>query len=530
MNNRCVDTLKELIEQSADRFGDKPAFRILEDDNYCEITYSQLQQDITAFGRFLAAQSLLNKHIALLGPTTYDWIVCFYGIANHGSVAIPIDKELGPESIIDLLVRSEADCLIFDAGQLEVAKYIASSPDCKIKLICMKENDIFPFIRFANIDSAEIIPEIAPDSLAAIVFTSGTTGKSKGVMLTHRNFAHNTVASFRLNIMQEDTVTLALLPIHHAFQLTCCIHLALFAGATICIGQGIKGIMRDMQHFKPTLLIIVPMIAKGILKTMLRAIEKAGKGRKVERAFKLSRFLLKFGVDVRRKFFQELLAPLGGNLNTIVSGGAFLEPEIGRWFDNIGVDFYNGYGITECSPVVSCNNKRNKRYKSIGKPVDFCRIKIVAGEILVKGSIVSQGYYRDQATTAQSYSDGWFKTGDLGYLDADGYLYITGRKKNTIVLDNGENISPEELEGLLYQCPLIKEALVYSKELKGNQILAAKIHPDMDVAQDMDSIADVIEMHIAKINRSLPKYKQIQDFSLQQYELSKTSTGKIKRD
>jgi long-chain acyl-CoA synthetase len=360
------------------------------------------------------------------------------------------------------------------------------------------------------------------DDLAEIVFTSGTTGKSKGCMITHGNLAWNAMNGSSYTYLTTKDSTMSVLPINHTLEITAGILTPMCCGVTICINDSLKYLSRNLLLYQPQCMIVVPLIVETLHKNIWREIEKTGQHRKVRAAMKIARFLYQCHIDIRRKLFAGILEGLGGNLRLLVGGGAYIEPEIIKDFEAWGINIVQGYGITECAPVVACNTDRYKKYDSVGKIVTGCEVKIVEDEIRVKGPIVMKGYYKNPEATEEAFDGEWFKTGDLGYLDSDNYLYITGRKKNLIILPNGENVSPEELEQKIMRFPYVKEVVVSEKD--------GQIQAEVFLDKEVQDAEQKIKGDITLLNKSLPNYKKIARTVVREQEFEKTTTRKIKRN
>jgi long-chain acyl-CoA synthetase len=371
------------------------------------------------------------------------------------------------------------------------------------------------------------------DDTALIVFTSGTTGKNKAVMLTHKNLCANLFLSVTALDGDEDNhATLAVLPVHHMFQLTTGIQCPIYVGATICIGKGRKYLAQSIKKFNPTILMLVPAAIEMIRKKIWAEVRLQKKEGTFTKAIGASDFLrARLNIDVRKKLFKKIHDTLGGNLRTIISGGAPIDPETVREFKSWGIDIFNGYGITECSPVVSCNTPSENCVGSVGKAGinPYCAVKIIGGEVCVSGDIVMKGYFGDEAATAQVIRNGWFHTGDLGHIDDDGYLFITGRKKNLIILSNGENISPEELEIYYSKIEGIKDILVYDKQVGRESILSAIIVPSEEFIAQNENLQGYFTEQFNKLNPNLPPNKRIYEIGVRRTDFVKSSNLKIKR-
>ena len=528
-----ITTLKELIDFRAKESPNTAAFAWTKSGERIEKTYKELKSEIEALGVALEKRGVVNTKVAILGENSYYWILSFFAVVCSSSAAVPIDKELSTESIINLIKDSGCTHLIFSDTYSDIADSI-----CKSMEICAVNMKDIPSLILegqASIDGGtnnRSNKNISQDTLAAIIYTSGTTGISKGVMLSHGNLALDTYSACSNCKFYGDT--LLLLPLHHSFGLVAGVFVTMVYGYTIYINTSLKNISKDLLAAKPQSLFLVPLFVETLYKNVWTTAEKSGKAGALKLLIKLSNFLLNCGIDLRRKLFKSVINGFGGNLDTIISGGAPLSEKYIKGFREFGINLLNGYGITECSPVVSVN--RNNYYKdgSVGQVLNECTVKIDSkddsgiGEVCVKGSIVMQGYYGMKEATEEALADNWFRTGDIGYLDSDGFLFITGRKKNLIILSNGENVAPEELESLFDSVPLVKEVVVY----ESNHRIVAEIYPDKQYAEDnkIDSITDSLNKSVSEINKKLPKFKQISSVIIRDKEFEKTTTKKIKRN
>lgn len=531
-----VYTLKEVIEYAAEKHKNNIAIKYYDSNkNIEDKSYIDLKNDVEVMSSYLINNKLNKSNIAIIGDISYEWIVSYYAIASSGAVVVPIDKELSAKDIMDLLVRIDAKCIFFGKTSRRKIEEIVCNLNTIEKLISLQYLENYETV-------SEILKEkkndkvskvfIKPDDLASIVFTSGTTGKSKGVMLTHRNLCEDLMYSYYLVGREGNEATVPILPVYHMFEITTGIQCPIYIGFTICIGKGIKYITKSIEEFKPTILTLVPLVVEMLHKNIWMEARKRNKDSKLKFALKVSRFFRHFGIDLRRILFKDIIENFGGRLHTIVCGGAPLRKELEEEFNEFGITLLNGYGITECAPVLSCNMRDHIKSGSVGQPLkEFCEIKIIDGEIYVKGDIIMKGYYNDRESTKEAFKDGWFKTGDIGYLDEDGYLFITGRKKNLIILDNGENVSPEELEDIFIKSDFVKEIVVYADENNSKNQISAFIVPDKDYFKknQIEDIEGVINKEVASINRTLPYYKRVQIVNIREEEFVKTSTGKVKR-
>ncbi|MBO5879232.1 MAG: AMP-binding protein [Clostridia bacterium] len=520
--NRMIADLQEFVKEIAKVYGDKDAYRYFVGNTVVSKTYNQFKADVDAIASWFVKRGWIGKHVAIIGSTSYQWVATFLGIECSANVVIPIDKMLPESDIMNLLVMGDVD-LVFLSEEFEPMMRKIEEADNKISEIIS-----FSGTRFREILRTEptALPKINPDALAEILFTSGTTGVSKGVMLSQRNIASNINDIYRMDYTQnlkKSPVVLSVLPIHHTFELTIDNLGVLYCGATVCINDKIENIVPNLNKFKPSVILIVPTIAEVFYKKVMESISSPIYKRKIKIAKLINRIAKFFKIDIRRRLYKSLLARFGGDLTNVIVGGAALRSEIAEAFDEFGINMYQGYGLTECAPLISANYPRANKVGSVGKPVTYMDVKIENGEILVKGAGVMLGYYKNPEATAEAItSDGWLRTGDLGYFDRDGYLYITGRSKNLIILDNGKNIYPEELELHLSTIKGIKDVLVY--EDKGK--LCAAIH---QLTPNNNEEANSIRLAIKQMNASMPSYKRVVSVAFINKDFPKTTTLKIKR-
>lgn len=504
-------TIREILVNSEEHYGDKDAFRFKAKSNddgdkktiVASKTYSEFKNDTEKFSKALHSIGETNTHIALLGSTSYEWIVSYMGIVNGKNVCVPLDAQLPKEEIHDLLNRADVTTLVYDESKSEIAlEAISACPNLK-NIIAMNladdDDKVLSFWKMTNLQTAGVDFAPSPDDLATIMFTSGTTGKSKGVMLTHRNLAENaTCLDMQID---EGTVIMSVLPIHHAYCLSMDILKGLSIGAVICINDSLLRIAKNIKLFEPNMILMVPLM----IETLAKKLESAA--------------LLPTPV-VKAKVF-------GKQFHTICSGGAYLNPAYINTFKKYGITILQGYGMTECSPVISTNLPWNNKAGSVGKLLPNCEAKTVDEELFVRGSSVMQGYYKMPEETADTLVDGWLKTGDLGYVDEDGFVFLTGRKKNLIITPNGENVSPEEIENKLSENRIIQEVLVRDSE----GVIEAEIFPDYEYA-DKKRVKD-IRSHLQGIiddyNLKAPLYKRIIKLKVRETEFEKNTTKKIKR-
>lgn len=498
-----INTIKDIINQCTSEFSDMTAFLYPSGKDIIEKKYSELKADSEAVSRALESLSLTGKHIAVIGMSSYEWIVSYLGTVNSGSVAVPLDAALPPSEIHELLNRADVSGLIYDKTQKAMVEGIKENCPNVTRIIAMQDGIGGDYLLSELIESnrGSYDTEIDPNALCTLMYTSGTTGKSKGVMLTHKNLASN--VEYCYVEIEPGTVSMSVLPIHHAYCLTSGVLKSLSLGSCICINDSMLHFARNFKKFQPEVTLLVPLI----IETLYQQLR-----------------------DTDPNIPKKLVANevFGPNLKIIFSGGAYLNPDLVDFFEEYGISVLQGYGMTECSPVISNNNQLNAKKGSIGKPLGNCEVKFVDEEICIKGSSVMMGYYKMPEETAQALDpDGWLHTGDLGCMDEDGFLYITGRKKNLIILSNGENISPEELENELGKNDLVKEILVR----ENGKNIEAEIFPDAEFAEK-NSISDIksaLEKIIDDFNKSVPLYKRVTALKIRDTEFDKNATQKIKR-
>ncbi len=508
MNRETVKTLQDLVKQAAADYGDKVFLKEkAENGTIAEASFAQFYTDSLRVAAFLKTKQKpgIPLHAAAIGATSYTYLVSYFGTVSNGNVIVPIDAQLACADICDLLCRANIHVFFYDA------RYAAMLPE--IRRSCPQVQT------FVSLHTAKDVEESVPsilhhysptdtvpvkaEQLASIVYTSGTTGKSKGVMLSHGNLIHNTMCQEKESTPED--VLLSVLPIHHVYCLTCDILLSIRYGTTVCINDSMMRITQNLKRFQPTLILLVPMIANTIYKQIL----SAANAKSLPPA------------TVAKAVF-------GGRLKGIYSGGAYLPPELIAGYQSLGIPIAQGYGMTECSPRIATATLDGESSSDVGTLVNGCEAKVVDGELLVKSPSVMMGYYHDEAATAEALtSDGWLHTGDLGYVDENRRVFLTGRKKNLIILSNGENVSPEELENKFAGVDLIAECLVYTE----NGVITIEVFPNAEFCAEMtaDEIGKSLQKIILETNRTLPSSKTIHRLRIRETEFEKTTSKKIKR-
>ncbi len=513
-----VNDLKEMVDFCAETYGDKTAFWYAKGKQDVKHSFKDIQADINALGTYLHSIGLKNTHIALLGENSYEWIVAYFAVINGGNVIVPVDKEQTPEDVKYVIDKSEATAVFH-------SKLYADKTDlCDIKKLNLA--DFESYIQqgkelIAKGERSFIDHKVDREAVSAIVFTSGTTSRPKGAMLTQKGLMTDAIISLKNLKIPEGTVLV--LPLYHTFGFMAGVACQMLVGFPVYINSSLKKILADIKHAAPGHVSVVPLMLTVMYNKIWANIKESGKENLVKTMIKVSNGLLKVGIDMRRVFFKQILDAFGGNLEMIISGGSALDEKYVKGFRDIGITVTSGYGITECSPIVATMRTKHYEPASVGavQPGIDCRIK--DGEIQVKGDIVFKGYYKDEASTEAAFDGEWFKTGDLGEIDEDGLLYITGRIKNLIILSNGKNVSPEEVEAKI--CDKIDEIQEIVVSGENDRIVAEIYH-----GQEDKSVEDVIRAKITDVNRTLPLHKQVADVRFRDEEFPKTTTKKIKRN
>lgn len=561
MNNRAIKipefkNVRDIINNAVKEFPNNNAFIIKikkgKEASYRNISYQEFQEDINCIGTALIKLGLKNKRIAIIGKNSYDWAIGYYATLNGTGIVVPLDKGLPEEEIESCLARSKADAIIFDKSYEEKMINIKKRNKTVLKeYICMSKSDNSNFKNLQDLlilgkkelesgNKEFINAKIDNEKMSIILFTSGTTAISKAVMLSHKNIASNVYAIAEYEDIYSTDVNMAFLPFHHTFG---CTGLLLFlgVGSTTVFCDGLRHISQNLKEYKVTVFFCVPLIIEAMHKKILEAIEKQGKIKLIKIMKKVTKFLLKFKIDIRRIVFKQIIDNLGGSIRFVISGAAAIDKQVAEDFNNFGILTVQGYGLTETSPVLSAENEKNIRYGSIGKEICNVEIKIDnpneegIGEIIAKGPNIMLGYYENEEATSEALKNGWFYTGDLGYKDKDGYIYICGRKKNVIVLKNGKNVYPEELEIVISSLPYVAENIVYGIPKNDDLVLATKIVYNKEYVENIygeisnEELEKKIWQDIKNINTNLPNYKHIKKLIITDEPMKKTTTNKIKR-
>ena len=558
-------TIKEVFENSTTKYADNTF--ILEKFNskepFKEIKYKEFRSDVMSLGTALNDYlKIKDTRVIIIGENTYHWYVSYMALLCGSGLAVPVDKELPENEIINVINRSKATAVIYSTKKKEVIDRIRESKaTAGVKYFIQMNSDdelkgntigLNNLIKQGNIlinsgNNSYMDIEIDPDEFKVLIFTSGTTSNSKGVMICNRNLAQNINAiTAYVKIYPSDRL-MSMLPLHHTYESTIGFLYPFSMGASISVCQGLRYIVSDLQETKPTAILTVPLLVENLYKKINANIKKSKKEGMVNSMIHITNALKGVGLDIKRKVFSEIYENLGGNLRIIVSAAAPIDKKIGKWVEDIGITFLQGYGLTETAPIAALTPEFKTKVGSAGKAVVCADIKIDnpnekgEGEILIKSETLMLGYYEDEEATNEVIKDGYFHSGDIGYLDDEGFLYITGRCKNVIVTQNGKNIYPEEIELMLGNIPEIKESMVYGKqdtEKKNDKelIITAKVIPNYDEIEKNhgkgltdEQVYDIIWEKIKEVNRKLTSYKAIKRLEIKKDEFEKTTTMKIKR-
>ncbi len=557
--NPEFNNFREVLKYSTEKYKENIAYKYkkykeAKPAEYIEKTYEQVGKDVKALSTALLNSKEKIKRIALIGDNRYEWVISYLAVTCSGMVVAPMDKLLPEIEIKSLIKRSEVDAVIFDKKYLDIFKELKNDETVNLKtLICMDKINDNEVINFEELiekgrnlldknDTKFDKVEIEEDKMYVMLFTSGTTAQAKIVMLTQKNICNNMYGyQTHFKMLPSDTL-LSFLPIHHTFECSITILYGFYCGVTVAFCDGLRHIQENLKEYQVTIFVAVPLVLETMYKKINKAIQDQGKTNLIKTMINISNALLKCHIDVRNKLFKPITANFGGKLRIILYGAAALDKETIIGFNNLGINSIQGYGLTETSPVIVAESETKHKPGAAGYPLDNVQIKILnpdiegVGEIGAKGPNIMLGYYNDEEKTKEVFENGWFKTGDYGYIDKDGFLFITGRKKDIIVLRNGKNIYPQELETLINKLPYIAESMVYSREEnKTDTVLVAKVVYDKEIMEERfpkeekTNYEKLIWKDIKEINQTLPTYKHIKQIIVTDEPMSKTTTQKVKR-
>ncbi len=548
---------RDLVNRYSTLYANDIAFEYKEtpsSEEHIKITYGKFADDIKSLGTALLNLGLSKKRVAIISPNRYEWCVSYLAVTTSDMIVVPLDRALPDNEIESIIIRSKAEAVIFDKKYSEVFEKIASSKNSSLSsYICMDNLDQFTSYAsliekghslIINGDNKYDLVEIDNSKMSIMLFTSGTTSISKAVALSQSNICEDIYALAQMTDIRKEDTFLSFLPLHHTFESTCTFLYGTFSGITVAFCDGIKYVQKNLKEFKVTGFVCVPLMLEIMYKKIKKGIEEKGKTKLVQSMTKVCNGMLKVGIDLRRKVFKEVLENLGGKLRILIAGGAAMSKDAIQGFLDLGINLLQGYGLTETSPVIAGENDKYKRCGSVGFPLPGIDVKIDnpdsdgIGEIAVKAPTVMLEYVDNPEATADVLKDGWFYTGDLGYFDKDGFLFITGRKKDVIVLKNGKNIFPEELEILVNKLPYVSESMVFGRpEADGDYKICAKIVYNKDhfneIHKDIsnqEEIKNIIWNDIKnEVNHKMPAYKYIREIIVTEVPLIKTTTQKVKR-
>ena len=564
---RAVPDLKYLLESSAAIWGDKVLYHQIMpgDKDYTEFTYSEVLRDVRGLGTSLLGLGLKGAHIGIIGANCYEWAESYWAVTGGVGVVVPLDKELSKEELENLCDMGDLNAVICCQNKYyEVFKEIKASGKTGLRYVIGVNRDFheseadglysWNLLRsegIAKVESGDrsfVDARVRASDMVSILFTSGTTGVSKGVMLSHRNLCTDIlIAQTYLEVCPED-IFFSVLPIHHTYECTCTMLEGCFMGASMAFCRGLKYITKDMQAVRPTFLLAVPLIYEKFYNTIQKTLKKQGQDKLVNTLFAINNVTSKIGINVAKPIAKKIMAQFGGRIDMFIAGGARVDPKVLAFFRSMGIPCLQGYGLTETSPMVALNPDQWKymRNESAGKLFQFTECKIVEpdedgnGEICFRGPMVMMGYYKNPEATAACMEDGWFHTGDIGHLDKDNYIYITGRRKNVIIAANGKNVFPEELEEKICRSPYVEECMVWADENNEDRMLRGiyvTLRPDMEnvretlgeKADDESAVLALISSEIDRLNAVWPDWKRVKHIVLKRGEFNKTTGMKIRR-
>ena len=564
---RPVTDLKMMMESGVEAFGDKVLYHQIMpgDDHFTEFSYGTVRDDVRGLGTSLLALGLRGAHIGIIGANCYQWAESYFAVTGGVGVVVPLDKELSKEELATLCGMGDIDAVICCQNKYyELFKEIKAEGRTGLKTVIgvgmeahedpaggLYSWEVLRADGRAKVEAGDrsyLDARVRASDMVSIIFTSGTTGVSKGVMLSHRNLCSDVlIAQTYLEVAPSD-IFFSVLPIHHTYECTCTMLEGIFMGASMAFCRGLKYITKDMQMVHPTFLLAVPLIYEKFYSTIQRTLKKQGQDKLVNTLFALNNVTGKLGLNIAKPIANKIMAQFGGNIDMFIAGGARVDPKVLAFFRSMGIPCLQGYGLTETSPMVALNPDQWKYMKneSAGKLFQFTECKIIDrdengnGEICFRGPMVMMGYYKNPEATAACMEDGWFHTGDIGYLDNDNYIYITGRKKNVIIAANGKNVFPEELEELIGRSPYVAECMVWADEDNEDRMqrgIYVTLRPDMeavkealgDRADDEGAVMSLVSSDIDRLNASWPDWKRVKHIVIKKSEFNKTTGMKIRR-
>ncbi len=550
---REIRDLKDMLNQSVSIYGDKTLFLIKEKkgEPYTKISYKRYGDDVAAFGSALMDLKLQDLRVAIIAESRYEWYITYMSTVNGTGIVVPLDKELPKGEIASLINRAHCNVVVYSQIKEDDINAIRSEiPQVKYFIDMDLTEDTESTRSFSkmlekgknllsagNTEFNEVV--IEPNEMKILLFTSGTTSDSKAVMLSHRNISFNLMEMCKMLYIGPEDTFLSVLPLHHTYECTCGFLCQVYRGSTVAQCEGLRYIVKNMQESKVTIMLAVPLMIESFYKKIFSKENTP----KLKKAIAVSNALRKVGIDVRKKLFKKVHDTFGGELKLLISGGAPVDPDMLTALQDLGINVVQGYGLTECAPILAVNRDVFYKNAAAGMILPGVDVKIVDvdengnGEIIGKGDNIMLGYYENEEATNEAIIDGYFHTGDIGYIDEDKFVFITGRKKNVIITKNGKNIFPEEIETLVMRQPYIKEVLVFGKDDgDGDTLVNASVFPDFDLLKEElgteyspEKVKEIIGKQIKEVNKMLTGYKAIKDFEIRDTEFEKTTTKKIKR-
>ncbi len=536
-----ITDLRDMIRKSSEMYAERSAFLVKRNGKYEPVTYMQYMADINALGTKLVDMGLKGEKIAVIGEASYAWAVTYLAVVCGVGVIVPLDKELPKEEIDNLINIANVKMIIHSPKVKTIDKN--TKVDYKV---CMGEEldalieDGKRLLKEGKRDYLDAV--IDPEEMQILLFTSGTTGMAKGVMHNHRTICTNLMSMVTMFKLYPEDIFLSVLPIHHTYECTCGFLCPLYKGCTIAHCEGLKYIVQNLKETKATMVLGVPLMFEKMWRTINKTIDKNGMRKKVNLGMKISKVAGAVGIDIKRKLFKQIHDNFGGNIRTFISGAAAIDPKVAEGFRSIGIQLIQGYGLTECAPIGALNRDIYSKDAAAGLPLPGVEIKIDnpneegVGEVLIKGGNVMMGYYEAPELTAEAIVDGWYHTGDLGYLDKDSFLHLTGRMKNVIITKNGKNVFPEEIETYLGRSRFVEDSLVQSKE-KGDDILIyaqimpnyAEVEAELGEGYTEEQLIALMRAEVEAANELTQSYKRVTKFSIRKRPFEKTTTHKIQR-
>lgn len=557
---RPITDIKQMMESSVELYGDNIAFKVKDSVGgpYRGITYKETKSDVDALGTALISMGLKDKKISIIGDNRYEWAISYLATVCGTGIVVPLDKELGASELGQLIKEADVECILYTKKYEKIFQDIKASGDTSLNILISMDTDensdeIYSqkkvieagkkLLEEGNRDFLDA--QIDREKMSILLFTSGTTGIAKGVMLSHGNIVEDLMVVITLvNITQKDTF-FSVLPIHHTYECTCGFLLPLYRGCAIAFCEGLKYIVKNLSEAQPTVFLGVPLILESLYTKIWQNARKKGKDKTLKKVIAINRKTKKIGLDLAPIFLKEIIALFGGKMRLMVCGGAAIDPAVLQGLEDFGIIALQGFGLTECAPICALNPDVGGKKESAGylppgflSKIDDADPETGIGEICVKGPNVMLGYYNNKEATDEVIKDGWLYTGDLGYIDEDGFIHITGRKKNVIITKNGKNVYPEEIEFFLGRIPYVSESLVWGRDSDdtGETLIFASIRVDEEEVKVVlgeeytdDNVKDLIWKEIDVINSEQPFYKRIKKIHIRKDEFEKTTGKKIKR-